>query len=85
MARGIDGGPVGRDALVRSMPAWRGWNELRGEPQVSWWGRVGRSGMGDRSLALPRRERERARPRRLKRGIRRDVDEKVTHRSRHTI
>jgi len=30
VARGIDGGPVGRDALVRSMPIWRGWNELRG-------------------------------------------------------
>lgn len=28
MARGIDGGPFGRDALVRSI--WRGWNELRG-------------------------------------------------------
>lgn len=81
MARGIDGGPVGRDALVRSMSTWRGWNELRGEPQVTWWGRVGRNGMGDRSLAPSTRER----PRRLKRGIRRDVDEKVTHRSRHTI
>lgn len=58
MARGIDGGPVGRDALVRSMSTWRGWNELRGEPQVSWWGRVGRNGMGDRSLAPSARETE---------------------------
>lgn len=58
MARGIDGGPVGRDALVRSMPTWRGWNELRGELQVAWWGGVGRNGMGDRSLAPSTRETE---------------------------
>lgn len=32
-AREIDGGPVGRDALVRSTTTWRGPNELRGEPR----------------------------------------------------
>lgn len=57
MARGIDGVPVGRDVLVRSMPVWRGRNELRGEPQVSWWGRIGRNRTDDRSLA-PSTERE---------------------------
>lgn len=81
MARGIDGGPVGRDALVRSMSTWRGWNELRGEPQVSWWGPA----LGETGWVTARSLLQRERPRRLKRGIRRDVDEKVTHRSRHTI
>lgn len=61
MARGIDGGPLGRDALVRSMPTWRGRNELRGEPQVEWWGGVGRNEMDDRSLPPSTREKERER------------------------
>lgn len=54
MARGIDGVPVGRDVLVRS--TWRGRNELRGEPRVPWWGRVGRNRMD--SLAPSTRETE---------------------------
>lgn len=58
-----------------------------------WTGREGeKSEMDDRSLVRSQRarkrekkERETETPKRLKRGIRRDVDEKVTHRSRHTI
>lgn len=54
----------------RRGPGWKGctraldadlegiWNELRGEPQVSWWGRVRRNRMGDRSLARSLNERE---------------------------
>lgn len=68
-AREIDGDPVGRDALVHSMPTWRGPNELRGEPRhcsgavLVERGERERSEMDDRSLARSRRKSERERER----------------------
>lgn len=61
-AREIDGDPVGRDALVRSTPTWRGPNKLRGEHGIVvgsafGWEREGEK-RDDYSLVLKEKERE---------------------------